>query len=30
YHRLLHEANYLDVALEHPNYPALWKALAPA
>ena len=30
YHRLLHEANYLDDTLEYPNYPALWKALAPA
>ena len=29
YHRLLHEANYLDDALEYPNYPALWRALAP-
>ena len=30
YHRLLHEANYLDETLEYPSYPALWKALAPA
>ena len=30
YHRLLHEANYLDDTLEYPSYPALWKALAPA
>ena len=29
YHRLLHEANYLDATLEYPNYPALWRALAP-
>lgn len=30
YHRLLHQANYLDDTLEYPSYPALWKALAPA
>ena len=30
YHRLLHEANYLDDTLEYPSYPALWRALAPA
>lgn len=30
YHRLLHEANYLDASLEYPSYRALWKALAPA
>lgn len=30
YHRLLHEANYLDGGLEHPSYRALWRALAPA
>ena len=30
YHRLLHEANYLDATLEHRSYPALWRALAPA
>ena len=27
YHRLLHEANYLDRSLEYPSYRALWKAL---
>lgn len=27
YHRLLHEANYLDDTLEYPSYRALWKAL---
>lgn len=27
YHRLLHEANYLDAVLEYPSYRALWKAL---
>ncbi|MEY3806372.1 MAG: hypothetical protein RIR69_1184 [Actinomycetota bacterium] len=27
YHRLLHEANYLDTHLEYPSYKALWKAL---
>lgn len=27
YHRLLHEANYLDGTLEYPSYRALWKAL---
>ena len=30
YHRLLHEANYLDRGLEYPSYRALWRALAPA
>ena len=30
YHRLLHEANYLDDTLEYPSYPALWRALASA
>ena len=30
YHRLLHEANYLDPRLEYPNYRALWRALSPA
>ena len=30
YHRMLHEANYLDARLEHPGYRALWKALASA
>ncbi len=30
YHRLLHEANYLDNTLEYPSYPALWRALASA
>ncbi|MEY4364729.1 MAG: hypothetical protein RLZZ305_73 [Actinomycetota bacterium] len=30
YHRLLHEANYLDPRLEYPSYRALWQALAPA
>ena len=30
YHRMLHEANYLDDNLEYPSYPALWRALAPA
>ena len=29
YHRLLHEANYLDRTLEYPSYRALWRALAP-
>jgi fatty acid desaturase len=28
YHRLLHEANYLDNALEYPSYLALWKSLS--
>ena len=28
YHRLLHEANYLDDALEYPSYLALWKSLS--
>lgn len=27
YHRLLHEANYLDATLEYHSYSALWKAL---
>ena len=27
YHRLLHEANYLDDTLEYPDYRSLWKAL---
>ena len=27
YHRLLHEANFLDDALEYSSYRALWKAL---
>lgn len=30
YHRLLHEANYLDYTLEYPSYPAVWRALASA
>ena len=30
YHRLLHEANYLDDSLEYASYPALWRALASA
>ena len=30
YHRLLHEANYLDDRMEYPSYRALWHALAPA
>jgi fatty acid desaturase len=30
YHRLLHEANYLDDTLEYASYPALWRALASA
>lgn len=30
YHRLLHEANYLDATLEYPTYRALWRALASA
>ena len=27
YHRVLHEANYLDTTLEYPSYRALWQAL---
>lgn len=30
YHRLLHEANYLDNTVEYASYPALWRALASA
>ena len=30
YHRLLHEANYLDERMEYPSYRALWHALAPS
>lgn len=30
YHRLLHEANYLDDTVEYSSYPRLWKALASA
>ena len=30
YHRLLHEANYLDDNLEYRSYPALWRSLASA
>lgn len=30
YHRLLHEANYLDDTVEYASYPALWRALASA
>lgn len=30
YHRMLHEANYLDTRLEYPGYRALWRALASA
>ena len=30
YHRLLHQANYLDETLEHPSYRALWRALSSA
>lgn len=30
YHRLLHEANYLDDNVEYHSYPALWRALASA
>jgi fatty acid desaturase len=30
YHRLLHEAGYLDNNLEYPTYPSLWRALASA
>lgn len=28
YHRLLHEANYLDDSLEYPSYRSLWASLA--
>ena len=30
YHRLLHEANYLDNTLEYPSYRSVWAALANA
>jgi fatty acid desaturase len=30
YHRLLHEANYLDANLEYPDYLSLWRALRAA
>lgn len=30
YHRLLHEANYLDQHLEYPDYRSLWRALRAA
>ena len=30
YHRMLHEANYLDDRLEYPSYRRLWRALASA
>jgi len=30
YHRMLHQANYLDDRLEYPSYRRLWRALASA